>query len=143
MPQPCGSGGFMASWRVRAFGMVSLAVGSYILAACGGGGHPNSDATPTPVAGDTATPAATATATGTPFPGVAGCNLPPVTQEAKHCDEVDNHPELVGNFTTQVDDSVNEVRNSRPDLFADDGGIKDFGGFRVAVIKGLESRGLC
>jgi hypothetical protein len=132
----------MASLRVRAFGLICVAVGSQYLAACGGGGsHANGDPTPTPVTADTPTPAPTSSST--PFPGVAGCNLPPVTEAAKKCDEVDNHPELSGTFNTEVDDSVNAVRATHPDIFAGDGGIKDFGAFRVAVVKELESRHLC
>jgi hypothetical protein len=118
--------------RVRVFGSVLLAGGLF---ACGGEKPLSNEATPTAAPVRTETPAPTPS----PFPGVGGCNLPPVDSPARTCSRESGG----GVFLEQVDATVEEVRARHPEYFNSDGLLVDYGRFRMAMIAGLEARGLC
>jgi hypothetical protein len=122
--------------RSRSVVSVLMLVGCGWVVACGGSSPASNSGTPTPVAVNTATPVPTPTPS--PFPGEAGCNLPPSGPGL--CQERTGNN---GVFVEQVDDTVLAVQAAHPDYFHSDGTLMDFGRFRVAVIAGLEARGLC
>lgn len=118
----------------------SLAIvvsGVLSLVACGGARPLETEASPTPVAASTSTPAPAPSPS--PFPGVGGCNLPPVTTPAGRCSREPGG----GVFLDQVNATVWDVQAQHPEYFDRDGLIVDYGHFRMAMIAGLESRGLC
>jgi hypothetical protein len=122
---------------VRSLSVVGFALllGGLALA-CGGKSPASNSGTPTPVGVDTATPIPTPSPS--PFPGISGCNLP--ASGPGVCRERTGND---GHFQNEVDSTVLEVKAAHPEYFNSAGALRDFGRFRVAMISGLEARGLC
>jgi hypothetical protein len=118
-------------------GVLVFIIGCAWPLACGGKSPASSSGTPTPVAVNTATPIPTPSPS--PFPGVGGCGLPASGPGVCH----ERGAEDVGVFQAQVDETTLEVVAQHPEYFASDGAITHYGAFRVAMIAGLEARGLC
>jgi hypothetical protein len=102
------------------------------LSVCGGS-SPTQPPTPTPLPSTAPTP----TPAATPIPALsASCNRLGAGSATTRC------PREQASFQAELDDSINEVRAQKPEIF-EGTKVLSTGQFLVGVIKAMDAKGLC